>query len=178
MHAFRLIGTYFIALLVLAMATRIASAQTVTTGDVTGIAFDSSGAVVANAEITLKNMDIGEARTVLSSAAGLYRFTFVRPGRYQLSASSVGLVSDRVEFAVAVGQVASVDLVMKVRPQKQVIIVTSALALLDNDNAHFNYVFSPRQWELLPLPGGDLVAVAYSAPGVVTNDRFGTGNFA
>src|ERR1700688_2582934 len=96
MRTFRIIGTCSIAMFVLAMATRIASAQTVTTGDVTGVAVDSSGAVVANAEITLKSQDIGEARTVFSSAAGLYRFTFVRPGRYQLSASAASLQSDSV----------------------------------------------------------------------------------
>jgi hypothetical protein len=173
MRAFRLVDTYFIAMLVLASATRIASAQTVTTGDVTGAVVDPAGAVVANAEITLKNVEIGEAHTVFSSAAGLYRFTFVRPGRYELSASSARLQSDRIELAVAVGQIASVGLVMKVQGPKEIITVYGAEPVLSNDDAHISYTLSSRQLEMLPLPGGDLVAVAYSAPGVVTAPGIG-----
>jgi hypothetical protein len=182
MRASRLIHSYLIAT-VLAIATPIVSAQTVTTGDVTGTVVDPAGAVLANAEITLKNTEVGEARTVFSSAAGRYRFTFVRSGKYEVFASSRDLVSDTAEFDLAVGQVASVDLVMKLRAQREVVNVSGTVSLLDSDDANFTYTLSSRQLEMLPLPGGDLVAVAYTAPGVVIapggpNVGHGTGNFA
>src|ERR1051326_1036005 len=75
-------------------------AQTVTTGEVTGTASDTTGAVVPSAVVTLKSVDTGETRAVVSSSTGLYRFTFVRPGAYQLSASGGGLRSDVTRVVV------------------------------------------------------------------------------
>lgn len=49
--------------------------------------------------------------------------------------------------------------------------------LLNTDNDHLVYTLSTLQLDLLPLPGGDLVGVAYSAPGIVVSKSFGFGNF-
>ena len=56
-------------------------------------------------------------------------------------------------------------------------LVTDVAPLLNTDNANLVHTLSTQQLELLPLPGADLVAVAYSTPGVVINNRFGIGNF-
>jgi hypothetical protein len=50
------------------------SAQTITTGDITGTVRDSSGAIVPGATVLLKAEGTGETRTVMSNNAGLYRF--------------------------------------------------------------------------------------------------------
>ena len=80
-------------------------AQTTTTGNLAGMVNDSSGAVVPGATVTIKDLNTGESRTVQSNSTGAYRFTFLRPGVYQISGSVSGLKSDigRVTIGVADG---------------------------------------------------------------------------
>jgi Carboxypeptidase regulatory-like domain len=153
-------------------------AQTIATGEIAGAVLDSSGKVVVGAAVLLKSVDTGESRAVSSNASGGYRFTFVRPGTYEISGTSAGLSSDTGKLLVAVGQVQIANLRLKPEEPREVVLVTDAAPLLDTDNANIVYTISTRQLDLLPLPGGDLVGVAYSVPGVVINNRFGTGNFA
>jgi hypothetical protein len=154
------------------------NAQTITTGEVTGRTMDQSGAIVSGATITLKNVDMGESRSVKSNASGLYRLAFIRPGKYEISAFSAGLKSDTTSVIVAVGQVQVLDLKLRVEGANETIVVSDSVPLLQTDNANVAYTVSPRQMEMLPLPGGDLVAVAYTMPGVVVNNRYGNGSFA
>jgi hypothetical protein len=169
---------WFLALLAAASLT----AQTMTTGEVTGMVLDPSGAAVTTATVLLKSVDTGESRTSPSNASGLYRFTFVRPGNYEISGTSADLKSDIGRLVAAVGQVQVVDLRFKLEAAKEVVMVTGTAPLLNTDNASATYTVSTRELELLPLPGADLVGVAYSMPGVVINNRpsstLGGGNFA
>src|ERR1017187_5449629 len=160
------------------MATASLWAQTITTGEVTGLVLDPTGAVVTTATVLLKSLDTGETRVTRSNAVGLYRFTFARPGKYELSSSSAGLKSDVGRLIAAVGQVQVLDLHLKLTGIREVELVTDAAPMLDKDNANATYAVSTRQLELLPLPGGDLAAVAYSAPGVVINTNMTDGSFA
>ena len=171
------IALYSLLLFASALAPSCA-AQTVTTGEVTGTAVDASGAVVSGATVLLRSDETGEIRTAVSNGAGQYRFTFVRPGMYDVSAKSAGLTSDVTRVVVQLGQVQSVNPLLKVEAAYQSVTVSTNSALLDTDNAQSIYTLSERQLEELPLPGGDLVAVAYSVPGVVLVNRFGWGSFS
>jgi hypothetical protein len=81
-----------------------------------------------------------------------------------------------------VGQVEVLDLHLKVEEAKEVVLVTDAAPLLNTDDANIVNTVSTRQLDLLPLPGGDLVSVAYSVPGVVLDNGhalgYGWGSFA
>ena len=46
------------------------NAQTITTGDVTGVVTDSSGAIVPGATVTIKNAATGDVRTTISDSNG------------------------------------------------------------------------------------------------------------
>jgi hypothetical protein len=139
---------------------------------------DLANAVVIGASVRLKSVDTGEIREVQSNASGVYRFTFVKPGSYEISGTSKSLKSDRGSLIASVGQVEVLDLHLKVEEAKEVVLVTEAAPLLNTDNANIVYTLSTRQLELLPLPGGDMVSVAYAVPGVVINPRCCTGSFA
>jgi hypothetical protein len=161
-----------------ALVASVLSAQTITTGEVTGSVADSTGALVPAATVVLKSLDTGETRSVQSNAAGVYRFTFIKPGDYQISATSAGLKSDTGRVTAALGQVQSVDLGLTLEEVKEALEVTDAAPLLERDNANVTYTPSTRYLNLLPLPGGDMSGVAYSVPGIVVNNRYGKGNFA
>ncbi len=156
-------------------------AQTVTTGDIAGVVRDATGAVVPNAQVTLRNTDTGDTRLAQTNESGGYRFTFVKPGNYEVSAKVPGLQSDVVKVRIDVGQAPAVDLVAKVQATQEVIEVTGAAPPLNTENANLSETFSQRQMSELPAPGGDLTTIAYTAPGVVMStggQMAGYGNFS
>src|SRR5258708_6636561 len=152
--------------------------QTITSGDITGIVADSSGAIVPGAKVVLKNVDTGDGRTVDSGADGQYRFTFLKPGQYTVSSSSPGLKSDSTTVTVAVGQVQTLNLVLRPEEAKEVVMVNDSAPLLQADNANLASTFSTKQLELLPSPGGDITTAAFTVPGIVVSTGAGYGNFS
>jgi hypothetical protein len=102
-----------------------AFSQTITAGDIVGTVKDTSGAVVPGAIVNLKSSDFGDTRTVATDSSGAFRFTFLKPGNYSISAVAAGLKTDVQKLAVEVGQVASLELIAKVQATQEVIDITS-----------------------------------------------------
>ncbi len=171
----KFVSTYF--LLIFAGLSGV-YAQTVTTGDITGTVKDATGAVIAGATITLKDLDTGQVRTASTSDTGTYRFSLLPGGHYSVSASSPGLVSDTVNTPIQVGQVITVDLTAKVQSTREIVQVTEAAPVINSDNANLSTTFSTRQILQLPAPGGDITTVAFTVPGVVVSTGGGYGNFS
>ena len=66
-----------------------ALAQTVT-GTIQGTVTDTSGGVFPGVTITIRNVETGAERTVVTNEAGLYTAPFVQIGRYTVTASMSG----------------------------------------------------------------------------------------
>jgi outer membrane receptor protein involved in Fe transport len=152
--------------------------QTITTGDLTGTVKDATDAVVVGATVSLKSWDTGEARTVTSNSSGGYRFNFLKPGTYQVSASTAGLKSDFSRVKIEVGQVATVDLLAKLQATQEVIEVSSTATTIDTDNANLTATYASKAVLELPAPGGDLTTVAFTVPGIAISTGGGYGNFS
>jgi hypothetical protein len=164
--------------MILGVACITSHAQTVTTGDLIGTVKDATSAVVPAATVTLKSTDTGEARVEQTNASGAFRFIFLKPGNYTISASSEGLVSDTQKIVVEVGQAITLDLVAKVQTVGQTIEVSDSAALLNTENANLAATFSSKQIEDLPMPGGDITTVAFTVPGINLSTGAGYGNFS
>src|SRR5690348_18437204 len=61
------------------------------TGTLNGTTMDSTGAVVPNAKVTLKNEASGDTRTTVSNSTGYFTITAIQPGTYTISVTSTGL---------------------------------------------------------------------------------------
>ncbi|MGC9947477.1 MAG: carboxypeptidase regulatory-like domain-containing protein [Bryobacteraceae bacterium] len=156
----------------------MALAQTITTGDVVGTVKDTTGAVVPGATITLRSTDFGDTRTQTTDTVGAFRFTFLKPGNYAVSATAAGLKTDVQKLAVEVGQVATLDLIAKVQATQEVIEVLASGAVVETENANLSTTYNTTQMEELPTPGGDMTTIAFTAPGVVVSTGMGYGNFS
>jgi hypothetical protein len=163
--------------MLLCFAPQNSFGQTITTGDVTGTVKDATGAAVPSATVILKSSDTGEARTTSTNANGVYRFIFLKPGNYTISASSAGLVSDTMKLAVEVGQALTFDLMAKVQSVGQVIEVNENAGLLNVENANLAATFTSKQLDDLPMPGGDITTIAFTVPGINLSTGAGYGNF-
>src|SRR5579871_1336823 len=78
------------AVLALVLATSAAFAQSIISGEITGSVTDPTGAVVANATVTLNSKEMGTTQTVTTNATGGFRFPLLRPGVYTVTVSAAG----------------------------------------------------------------------------------------
>ena len=155
------------------------SAQSITTGVVTGIVTDPSGAAVPGASVTLSDSDTGTSQKADTNAQGNYRFAFIRPGSYGISVAAKGFQNqEHTGIVVSAGEPATLNVQLAVAGASQSVSVVEAFSALQTDNADAGTNFSEQMVRDLPNPGGDLSYIAQTAPGVVMNTQAGYGNFS
>jgi protocatechuate 3,4-dioxygenase beta subunit len=67
-----------------------------TRGVVTGTVQDSTGALLADADVTLFSPSTGISSTLKTNKAGIYRFDAVLTGDYTVTASAAGFAKSKV----------------------------------------------------------------------------------
>lgn len=125
-----------------------AAAQSLTSGDVTGIVKDASGAVLPNATVTIKSNETGATETQKSSASGSYRFALLNPGSYSVSATATGFQTPTLSVTVAVGQTTTAPLQLAVASASTTVEVTTGGSLLQTENAEVAADLTPEQIEI------------------------------
>jgi hypothetical protein len=167
----------FCACLSAALITK-ATAQSITSGDITGTITDPSGARVPNAAVTLTNMNTNASQTATTSQDGSYRFAFLPQGRYSVSVKATGFQPQRLNsIVVTAGQPTTADIKLQVAAANQTVEVSEAATVLQTANADVTTTYNPEMLQNLPNPGGDITYYAQTAPGVVMNTQAGYGNF-
>src|SRR5215472_12888422 len=170
-------GFFCLTAVVLCLISAVPSfAQSITSGDIAGSVTDPSGAVVPNAKVTATNDNTGAVHTTNSNGEGFYRFSFLQPGSYTVSASAAGFQPAQRKIQVAVGIAANGNIALPASTASTTIEVSAPPTQIDNADISTN--FSQEQISLVPNPGNDLSAVAQTSPGVVMNTGMGFGNFS
>src|SRR5258708_26822443 len=156
----------------------LSNAQTIVTGDVSGVVTDPTGATVANAKVMLTNDATGEIQTATSSGTGDFRFPLLRPGTYTLNVSAPGFQETTQKVTASLGQVTSVKIQLGLQSQTQTVTVTVPAPMVQSDNANLATTYNELQLVNLPAPGNDMTAYAFTAPGVTVSTGGGYGNFS
>jgi len=151
-----------------------ASAQTAVTGGLSGVVADSTGAIVPNATVTIVNTTTGDTRVLTTNEEGRYVASFLKPGKFSISATAPNLQSNTTSVQILVGQQSVANLTVTPAGNKQIVTVSANNAqLIDTQSANTISTFTTEQFENLPNPGGDITTIAFTVPGVVVN--IGTG---
>src|SRR6516225_8743128 len=79
-----------------------------------GTVRNPSGAAVPNAKVTAKQTATGLTRVAQSSSAGIYNFSLLPPGAYELAVEAQGFKMAQTKVTLGVGALATVDLDMEV----------------------------------------------------------------
>jgi hypothetical protein len=149
-------------------------AQT-TTGSVTGIVTDTSGAFVQQAAVKLTNTGTGLALTANTNESGSYVFPLVPPGAYQIAIGKQGFQKFARAFNLEVTQQARIDAQLPVGQVSEAVEVSAAAVVLETDTSNLGQVISNRQVVDLPLNGRNPFALAALTPGVTPLSSFGAG---
>src|ERR1700749_3066894 len=103
-----------IAGLVLSILFAATAAFAQFTAGIQGNVRDAAGANIPNAQMTLVNTATKVQQAGASDASGLYRFTNLGPGDYQISASANGFQSAQAQFTLTAGGICDVSLTLSV----------------------------------------------------------------
>ena len=165
-----------LALLVSLFLAIAAAAQSQISGDITGTVTDPSGAVVPNANVTLKNNATGANQTATTNAAGVYRFSLLPPGSYSVTATAQGFQGASHRADVSVGQATAMNIQLAVGASGTTVEVNAEGGVVQTQNGNLSTTFTPEQIQLTPNPGNDLTYIVQTAPGAVMNTQAGFGN--
>src|SRR6266446_4366386 len=85
-------------------------AQSSTTGALRGTVVDLMGAVVPGVTVTLNNITTGQAQVTTTDANGLYGFSLLSPGTYEVDFSAQGFkISKAMSVVVNVSEAPELD---------------------------------------------------------------------
>lgn len=143
-------------------------------GSVAGTITDSTGAVVQNATISLKNLGTNEVQTVKTGTSGEYRFVNVLPANYSVtidapSKSFKRFVQDAVK--VEVDSTIRVDAKLTVGAADETVEVSTAPPLLDTESGTIGSVVEGKTVEETPLNGRNIMNLVALTPGVIPGNN-------
>lgn len=138
----------------------------VSTAAVNGTIRDTSGALVPEAEIILRNVNTNvEIRTV-SNAAGLYVILNVTPGSYTLQVGKAGFTTQTITvFTLRVNQTATFDVALAPGAVQQTVTVEATGAEVQASTAELGAVVGGQQVMDLPLNGRNFTQLLTLSPG-------------
>lgn len=84
------------------------------TGQITGVVTDSTGAVVPNASIKAVNKSTAAEKNTTTSDSGIYQFILLQPGTYTVTASGSGFEDQSKDVVVNVGRAVDVNFALGV----------------------------------------------------------------
>jgi hypothetical protein len=146
----------------------LACAQ-VTTGTISGVVQDASGAAIPGAMVTIKNVDTGTTRNLTTDAGGRYTAPDLTVGAYEVTAQQSGFQTEvRSGITLTVGREAVVNLGLKVGQVNERVLVTGEAPLVESTTSALSALVDERTIRDLPLNGRSYDQLALFQPGVVT----------
>src|SRR5579872_1969811 len=160
------ISTRFSAVLLCLLSFWIYAVAQAPTGQVNGIVFDETGAIIPGAAVTLTNDATGASRKVTSGADGIFSFPSLQPGPYQVRCETPGFRTLIRPVVVETGSNATVDMHMRLGQPAEQVTVEAVAVQIDYDRRTIDGVVTKQQIDSLPLNGRSFLQLAQLQPGV------------
>lgn len=140
----------------------------VDTGAIRGTVTDPTGAVVANAKVTLTNESTGLTVSATTASDGTYTFSPVRIGTYLVGVEAQGFSQEKTRVVVNVQEQARADFKLKTGEVTTTVEVTETAPQLQTQDASVGTVATQAQINNLPLNGRNYTFLAQLGAGVTS----------
>lgn len=139
-----------------------------TTTSLHGTVYDSKGAVLAGATLTITNPATGFFRTAKSDERGTYQFLELPPSSYELLVNASGFATVKESgIELLVNTPGTVNVTMRVAGGTVTLEVTGSAPLVNTEDATMGHAFGSDQISNLPFEGRDPTGILSLQPGVV-----------
>ena len=176
----------FATLLFFILATFGARAQEAG-GSLVGVVTDPSGAAIANANVSARNVATSTTRTGVTNSSGLYSMPDLIPGKYDITVTAEGFSTSVVsDVGLLAGERREVNVSMTLGAvSQQVTVVSDEVADVELATSEVRGVIDSHTVVELPLNGRDWTSLTLLQSGVaqvrtqksiaVSNDRANRG---
>jgi hypothetical protein len=158
--------TIALTTLVVLIAPALSFAQS--TGLISGIVVDPSGAVVPQASVVCRNVETDLKASATANSAGLVRFPGLPVGLYEVAVSKEGFGTlIREGIRLLTDQTVDLTLTLRVGQTSQSVEVTETAPIVQRATSDLGVIVDSRQMTELPLNGRNAFDLAELTPGAI-----------
>jgi|GEM_PF-212990 hypothetical protein len=143
------------------------------TGTLSGTTFDSTGAAVPNAKVTMKNESSGDTRSTVSNDSGYFSITAVQPGSYTVIVNAPGFKAwqeGHIVFSQG-GNLTMPNIKLQVGQVNETVEISAgADAVVPVDTAEVSTTLNTGLVEDVPIVGRDAGELLKLMPGIALNN--------
>jgi len=153
-------------------------AQGTDLGTIRGTVKDASGAVIANAKVTVTDLDTNAARETSSNGSGDFEVFGLRSGRYKVTVTASGMNTQEVTDVVVNGSATvGVNITLRVSGGAQKIEVSAEAVTIDTENPTIGDTIGHQSVIDLPRDSRDIYTFLYLNPNITGADEPGDFKF-
>lgn len=169
---------FFLSIAIVLAMTAIAIAQQAT-GSIEGLVRDSTGAVLAGADVAVINTETGAVRMFVTNDSGFYKVPSLPVGKYTVRVTVQGFApKDLTNVILQVGSVAEVNVDLEVgNTGGETVVVTAEAPLVETTRTYVATTVDERSIKDLPVNGRNFLEFALLTPGVSQDPRGGDISF-
>jgi hypothetical protein len=145
----------------------VQSAQAGVTGSISGIITDKSGAVIAGADVTARNVETGMQRSVRTDEKGFYSLLALPVGTYTVSVRKNGFKQfHQTGVFIDANSALEVEAHLEVGGIQEEVTVSGSALRVETTNTQMGEVIGSAKMESLPLNGRSYTDLLALQPGV------------
>jgi hypothetical protein len=142
-----------------------------TTGTLTGVVKDTTGAIIPGAKVTLVNRSDKSVRSTVSSGDAFFSFAAVQPGTYDLNVVLAGFEAYKITgIEMHPGDSKTIaSIAMQIGRVEETITVSSRVAGVDLNSPEKSYLITDEDIKRLSTVGRDVSELIRTLPGFAVN---------
>src|SRR6266850_1290230 len=163
----------FATLIISLLAFVPAAVAQITSGTITGVVTDTSGAAVAGASVTIASTQTGSVRTATTNSEGNFSFPELSPGVYNITVTKQGFKKVEQKGVEAhVADLNNVTIKMPVGGMVETVEVQASAVQVETQTGVVGNLVTGEQVRELPLNGRNFVQLTTMMPGVAVAENF------
>ncbi len=175
------IGRAFAALALLFSVSSVSPAQDAT-GKITGIVTDASGAIIPNAQVTVRNTATNVSQELTTNKDGFYQALQLPIGLYRVTVVAPGFDQTTIDSktALQINETLRIDVKLDVGKVSNAVTVESNTSQVETENSTISATVTGQAIYELPLNGRNTLDLLKTQPGIsATNpDSGAAGNYS
>jgi len=137
------------------------------TGTITGAVYDSTGALIPGAKITVKNLNTNFTWSGVTTSSGEYQVSFLPAGTYEITAEAQGFTKTlRTGITLSASETVRADLTLKIGQVTQQVTVEANATPVATENSDLGNTVTGTQTQELPLSTRQFIQMLTLEPGV------------
>ncbi len=147
-------------------------------GTIRGTVTDSSGAVVANASVTIVDLATNTPRIANTNSTGGYQLFGLPSGAYKVTITAAGMsTADITGIRITGSDVVEANAVLKVSTTSEKVVVTAEAATINTSDQTISDTITNREVIDLPRDSRDVYSFLYLNPNITQASDAGTYKF-